>query len=827
MEESIVVLERKIIRGNRMTDEELAVLNNKWDQFLEVWSVEKVQSMTLEQYTKTGDKSTFTWWLESGLGELGSIWGGSSFKFGVYSRADDEQKENSEKLRYNEKYAWLGKYGDTPEIAFEKIKSEILKTIGAVQKGDLQAIDHIDLGDGYKWKIAFHYQNRSSAQVVNVFKEEMLQTVFGSEHKNMSDLYRTAMSKKGDMDLLSYGKKIWEEYGDKKSIVIWKVSHGIKDFSEKEHQACLHKGIVVVHSATRKGQGEDFVDKAQVGDFVYLTRGNERIEFLGQITSDAEPYEGDGWVCRRVKTLFKSTIDGSYTGPKKGWTPNYNSTFYQVQLKDLKAFEKHILRPYFDKDLMDLLQLNVLSDESLNSEMNRVLNGNKIEAAMKPLNRILYGPPGTGKTYNTVKKAVEICDGKICDNGDDARKRYKELQKEGRIEFVTFHQSYGYEEFIEGIRAETIENSDDTSSISYDVQPGVFKRISQLAGKNSGSKKSGIKEFTDVFKDAVIDKVSKDEKLEITMTRSRFFIKEVTERTIFFDKDKGESKHSLSIKTLHKIYNAGSNQIIVGGLQPYYEALLQYLMKYSQTTVQAEKKNYVLIIDEINRGNMSKIFGELITLIEDDKRIGAANEMTVRLPVSGDEFGVPANLHIIGTMNTADRSIAMMDTALRRRFEFEEMMPEASLLKDIEVAGIKLERMLKAINQRIEVLYDREHTIGHAFFMGLTNEVNNKVSLGDLAAVFQNKVIPLLAEYFFEDWEKIRLVLGDNQKEQKEHQFIVEKEGVNYQALFGDESSDYSDERKVYERNPDALDHAESYIGIYEPKPKSKKDTDS
>jgi len=461
-------------------------------------------------------------------------------------------------------------------------------------------------------------------------------------------------------------------------------------------------------------------------------------------------------------------------------------------------------------------------------------------------NQILYGPPGTGKTYNTVLEAVKICEPSF---KGDYGERYKELQEEGRIEFVTFHQSYGYEEFIEGIRAETIENKNGTSSISYDVQPGVFKRISKLASKNSGSKKSGIKEFSDVFKDAVIDKVSKDEKLEITMTRSRYFIKEVTERTIFFDKDKGESKHSLSIKTLQKIYDAGSNQIIVGGLQPYYEALLQYLNEYSQVSIPVEKKNYVLIIDEINRGNMSKIFGELITLLEDDKRIGAKNEMEVRLPVSGDTFGVPKNLHIIGTMNTADRSIAMMDTALRRRFEFEEMMPNPCLLHDnldehseeekiewecidewdltnqdednmwdydwieegdsVLEGKVNLRRMLHAMNQRIEVLYDREHTIGHAYFMGLSSSS----SIEELGKVFSNKIIPLLAEYFFEDWEKIRMVLGDDQKGKKQP-FVLAKKRNDDDLFFG-EPPEYAEEQVVYKRNPAALSEVESYVGIY------------
>lgn len=260
------------------------------------------------------------------------------------------------------------------------------------------------------------------------------------------------------------------------------------------------------------------------------------------------------------------------------------------------------------------------------------------------LNRILYGPPGTGKTYCVSEEAA-----KTCGNG---REDYPGLVEQGQIDFVTFHQSYSYEDFVEGIRPVT-----NNGIVNYEIRKGIFRQMCDRAEDNPDNK-------------------------------------------------------------------------------------------------------YVLIIDEINRANISKVFGELITLLEPDKRLDADNEIKVRLPYSGDEFGIPSNLYLIGTMNTADRSIALLDTALRRRFEFVEMMPKPTALPNKSIDGedgfksIDLVAMLESLNKRIEYLYDRDHTIGHAFFW-------NVETLDDLRTVFHRKVIPLLQEYFYEDWKKISQVLND------------------------------------------------------------------
>lgn len=312
------------------------------------------------------------------------------------------------------------------------------------------------------------------------------------------------------------------------------------------------------------------------------------------------------------------------------------------------------------------------------------------ELIMLPLNLILYGPPGTGKTHHTIDKSLEIIDGRKTHNAD----RFEELKGERRIEFITFHQSISYEDFIEGIKPITKGNN-----VTYRVKPSIFKQICERAEQDSGN-------------------------------------------------------------------------------------------------------NYVLIIDEINRGNVANIFGELITLIENNKR----EKLKVTLPYSNEEFSVPKNLYIIGTMNTADRSVEALDTALRRRFSFEEMMPDSNLLKDYIIKTNDFEHctfanLLETINKRIEVLKDRDHLIGHSYFM-IKDEKENDIKEIDLNSqdnskilknVFFDKIIPLLQEYFYGDYEKIQLVLGKG--------FIDEKT-VEINNLFAG--------GKTYDGVPEKLYHIKS-----------------
>ena len=485
------------------------------------------------------------------------------------------------------------------------------------------------------------------------------------------------------------------------------------------------------------------------------------------------------YVSKPIQSIAIKTEVSKIDIPKDEILGNDEKYFLNHNIDDRESFVRLKFLEFTNQDNLSLQNLQenglkqapqskiTIKDDLLKYILKFEKIGNTMPKSTQKqaLNQILYGSPGTGKTFNTINRAIEIIDSDFYkenrDNREALKEKFEEYKKAGQIEFITFHQSFSYEEFVEGIKAETSE-----ANISYEVKSGVFKKLSNKSLQNFNQSNENIKnkkDFETVFKELILDKLKDDEKLEIRMKKSSFFIKEVDENKISFDKSGGESQHVLLIKNLKNMYEAEENKIIIGGLSQYYNPLLEYLLKNSEikNTDKEPLKNYILIIDEINRGNISKIFGELITLIEPSKRIGADEEIRLKLPYSQELFGVPSNLYIIGTMNTADRSIALMDTALRRRFHFEEMMPNSSLLENLVVDGIKIDNLLETINKRVEYLYDRDHTIGHAYFMSLENLETKEDKKAELENIFRNKIIPLLQEYFYDDWEKVRLVLGD------------------------------------------------------------------
>lgn len=501
----------------------------------------------------------------------------------------------------------------------------------------------------------------------------------------------------------------------------------------------------------------------------------------------------------------------------------------------------------------------------------QVLNSQRI-GPMEATNVIFYGPPGTGKTYITASRAVELCDGSASTDRAKVLSRYEALRREGRIRFVTFHQSFGYEDFVEGLRPENVDGQ-----TVFQVRPGIFRdacdaaKRSQLVSPGLGgtplrkrsvykmslgarSNDSGMKVFQDALEsgclllgwgqdvdftgcadqDAIRAKIQ-EEKPNIDRPDSQaqfvnIFINELQVGDIVvvsngnlefrglaevtgeytFREDSPTFHQSRSVKWLavletnpkvREIYDRDFVQRSLYRLSRdslNYERLEELLHDAEQ---EPAVKPHVLIIDEINRANISKVFGELITLLEPDKREGAGHPLTVKLPYSGDDFSVPGNLNIIGTMNTADRSIALLDTALRRRFDFEELKPQPQLLANHKIEGIDLAAMLTALNRRVEALYDRDHMIGHAYLMSVD-------SLPKLQACFRRKVLPLLQEYFHENLARVAHVLND-----KVGAFVM----IETKTTFSTDVNGFEDEeiRRTYAVNPNAFD-IEAFRRIYD-----------
>ena len=540
-------------------------------------------------------------------------------------------------------------------------------------------------------------------------------------------------------------------------------------------------------------------------------------------------------------------------------------------------------------------ELRKMWNKLINGEENSKTSDGGDEESMKKefdKNVIFYGPPGTGKTYTTAKRAVEICkteSEKELTDYTEIMKKYNELKEKNRIEFITFHQSYGYEEFIEGIKP-VISNEDDESEdesennkesktnikiendVKYKIEAGIFKKFCEAATKAiiKTNNKDDILSEAIVWKVTVRDEVKEDcfnndyvrINFELGTVGASKFDNEIKKGDIIITTSGSRTKiNGIAVVTDDKAYTLNKAKsdtttrnvswLVKGIDEDIYEINDKKILPRKTVTkvpnikveniIKLAKKNnpkaeidieknkdpYIFIIDEINRGNISKIFGELITLIETTKRAGKEECISTKLPYSNEEFTVPDNVYIIGTMNTADRSIALMDTALRRRFKFEEMLPNYDLLKDIfvEDKGVKVNigAMLKVINERIEYLYDREHTIGQAVFLEKGKDNRIDIDINKLENIFKKSIIPLLQEYFYEDYEKIRIVLGDNAKNEDE-QFIL---AVSIpEDVFEGNIGDIDIPEKKYIINYDNFKNIMAYKNISQKKDLSKKISD-
>ena len=573
------------------------------------------------------------------------------------------------------------RYSDPEKAENQKAEMEEIKKVGQAAYSAFNRYGKFieKLLPGFKMKKSNSWQNSGN-----------LMKYFWIEYK-----------KEGYEDLahsISISMNAYPEYNKRKGVTL-SVRVEAKDSQCKKDSVFSEKEVYEIHNSIL-----DFPIKKTDNLYYQASVKPKERKLFKKFGNDA------GEVHKELDQLEKVQIVKEIIGPyKEQNTPD-------ILMQTIKAIAE--LTPYYEH-ILEVRENRIKEKEGslmINEEPETTYIENQSGNTFVK-NSILYGPPGTGKTYYTAYYSVAICDDLSIEELEkksygEVLERFNTLKKEGRIAFTTFHQSYGYEEFIEGIRP-VMAGEEEKKSIEYEIVPGVFKKFCDEA--------------------ALVD-----------------------------------------------------------------------------------DEPYIFIIDEINRGNISKIFGELITLIEGTKRKGEREELSAFLPYSQEEFGVPNNVYILGTMNTADRSIALMDTALRRRFNFIEMMPDCRTVEDVVIRQdgkeVNIGNVLDIINRRIEFLFDREHTIGHAFFTSLKNGDSN--SIERLADIFKNSIIPLLQEYFYDDYEKIRLVLGDNHKKDEQFQFI-KKIDIAPKKLFGE--SIRLESTAVYSLNEDALGKIESYQGILLP----------
>lgn len=840
-------------------------IQNLWDSFLKEWTIEKVKNMNLQQYSQAGDKTTFTYWLEQETKPIANILGGSSFKFGIYHRNAADERENGKGKIYEADYAWLDKYGSDKETAFQEVKKKILSTIQASQSGDMVAVDQIEFSPVFKWKIAFLYQNQNKPEIISIFSKTMLDFLTEDKKMNYVESYQHLLRNKGEQSILSFSDQLVNEYleaNPKQSFLTPSEADEILSLKYPDNYNSRQKMTVVTNDIGR--------------EIALVLTGSKANFFI-----ECDPENNTAF-----KFKFSKKKDGSEAKYVENDTRhsnlnvlsehlNYGNKAYRIEIETADELEKFC--EWYELDAHQ-------SIDNSNSKENKEMS-NKI---LQPLNRILFGAAGTGKTFNTINHALSIIEDMPLEDlekeeREDLKNRFDEYKNKGQIKFVTFHQSFSYEDFVEGIRAETAEDNEGKKNIEYPVVSGVFKSLCDTAQSKVilESQKINFDPSANEIWKMSLGRAGEDEDIfdycvknhcvllgwgddiNFSGATNRKQVEEIMDENGYEDYRKKYPSASRFVNDFKNKTKVGDLIIIsdgnykfraIGEISGNYELLpdsedapryvqkksVKWLKLYkpslnveqlfdkvlSQQTIynlanainitklknlldshqkEDNDKKFVLIIDEINRGNISRIFGELITLIEESKRQGAEEQLSVTLPYSKDELAVPDNLYIIGTMNSSDRSLTGLDIALRRRFTFIEMPPQPNLLKDVSVEGVDIERLLTVINQRIEILIDRDHCIGHANFMVLKEQP----TLENLAHIFKQKIIPQLQEYFFDDWAKINLVLNGNG--------MLKPKPVEKSAIFPNVDSEdlgYFEDKKTWELVSTSFKSIESFANI-------------
>lgn len=560
-----------------LDEKKIQEMHDGFLNFQKVWTLEKVKNMTLEEYTNikkdNPNRDDFTFWIESKLDNLGSIWGGSAFKFGIYRRNDESQKESSSGRLYSQNYAWIAKYGNNENEAFNNIKEKIIQIIQASQDNNLKTIEKIDFGDAIKWKIAFHYQDVKNIKIVNIFSKNVLDLISLNEFKEKLKIYQIhkKLLENKNLSLVKMIENIaiplWNKYGMDSQNYIDKMKNLFSEYLNKKK-----------------------LDKNTINKYIQVIENISK-EFLKENLYSCDLFSFD----QNINKLNKN---------EEFKLKNSNGhNMYSSALNYYRAF------------LIDYYEQDIFITERVQSE----------ESNMKiiPLNQILYGSPGTGKTYHTIDKALEIL-GENLESRDEKKAKFDEYVKNGQIVFTTFHQSYGYEEFVEGIKPH-IDSEENSKEVEYEIKDGIFKELCKKALDNykvslltqeEFVKSEDLENKIEIFLDELVDQQKFIEKIQ----SGGFKLEEYNEKYRIITDDTNANLYlNLEIfKTLlenkDKIINGRSIKQILNNkhrrqIDSYYFQLVKLFKEREQDykvdnnpSEKPELKPYIIIIDEINRG---------------------------------------------------------------------------------------------------------------------------------------------------------------------------------------------------------------------------------
>lgn len=756
---------------------------NDRKRFTDRFPLDKLQSLTIDEYVAGNGPDTFCYWLE--FKKIGAgIGGGNATKFGIYR--PNKTTDDTFAIGYGTNRTILSR--EQANEYFNELKSKLLKAIECAKSDRVEMIKDIEvpIWNMVLLKILTLYfpekflpinapqvliKCARALQIENLeLKSDNAILINHSCKKELShneafsdwadekigmfmwESFQDAENKQENQGpqywLYAPGEnaRLWEEFYNSGMMGLgWDKLGDLRQYETKDDIRLALVDLFGGDGSKKNDVGAlyDFLYSVRIGDYIIVKKGVNELVGYGVVSSEYnyDPSRSEYFHVRQVDWKKRGNWPLDFRLVLKTLT---DITDYPTEHPEFKHYHERLM---------------AIMNEGFSN-----FNNSTVAVSMNyPLNSIFYGPPGTGKTYHTVQRAAEIIEGRTITSHSEALAIFKQNLHD-RIEFITFHQNYSYEDFIQGLRPDT---RDENDQLLFTKSDGVFKKIADRALKNLNESKkqpteiSKEKDFEQALQDFIeqlnendgIFKITENCRISgITDTAFRYggenWSQQAQGRLMKFNDLRSFFKQN--VQTRKDIRQLTDVSALAVQHATYFFGVYQEILKYlkpgaSAPSIDLERKNYVIVIDEINRANISRVFGELITLIESDKRSDGAIPLEVKLP-SGDMFMIPSNLYIIGTMNTADKSIALLDIALRRRFEFEAMYPKYELDgKPLENAEI-----LRKINEQIIKTKGHDFQIGHAYFMAKNESLQQRMN---------NKVIPLLLEYYMNDEKEVKSLL--------------------------------------------------------------------